>query len=151
MRPRCPIVTLRTAGSGQRKRPFLRKRKHSRFSHCCYLQQPGPFRLLYRPPCLDRAGPGGERLSALLLQPVEVGGQRLFHQSCQSGPRRPVDVAARNHKRSDAQSRAVFSAQSLRRKGSSDARCLRLSARCLRRARDRGFRRKMRETQRGAG
>ena len=60
-------------------------------------------------------------------------------------------VAARNHKRSDAQSRAVFSAHSLRRKGSSDARCLRLSARCLRRARDRGFRRKIRETQGVAG
>ena len=85
------------------------------------------------------------------LDDFRVATARLLMEVNYFGTIHCLAVAARNHKRSDAQSRAVFSAHSLRRKGSSDARCLRLSARCLRRARDRGFRRKIRETQGVAG
>jgi hypothetical protein len=47
-----------------------------------------------------------------------------------------VRVAARNDARSDAQSRAVSDARSLRLEGVADARCLRPSARSVRRTRN---------------
>ena len=62
-----------------------------------------------------------------------------------------LGVAARNRTVADAQSRAVFDADSLRRKGRPGARYLRLSARSVRRTRDRKSRRTIIETDRGEG
>ena len=62
-----------------------------------------------------------------------------------------IGVAARNRNVADAQSRAVFDADSLRRKGRSGARYLRLSARSVRRTRDRESRRTIIETDGGEG
>jgi hypothetical protein len=56
-------------------------------------------------------------------------------------------VGARNDVRPDAQSRAVSDAHSLRLERLADAHCLRLSARSLRRTRDRAARRTIIETE----
>ena len=81
---------------------------------------------------------------------VEFGSGPL-HPSRATPSWRLIAVAARNRNVADAQSRAVSDADYLRLSGASDARCLRMSARSVRRTRDRALRRKMRETERRAG
>ncbi len=58
-----------------------------------------------------------------------------------------VVVAARNHKRLDAQSRVLFDAQSVRTSEIADARYVRLNAGSLRRTQDHPSRRTLAETQ----
>jgi hypothetical protein len=60
----------------------------------------------------------------------------------------PLRVAARNRNVANAQSRAVFDAQSVRTSGASNACCLRLGLRSLRQTRDRKSRRTLSETRR---
>src|SRR4051794_31040545 len=62
-----------------------------------------------------------------------------------------VGVATRNDERSDAQSRVVFGARSVRISVTIGARYLRLSARSLRRTRDHRVRRTLIETERPNG
>src|SRR3954447_14872584 len=85
------------------------------------------------------------------VRPAE--GQR--HRSVRAIPGQPLEpgiaVATRNDERSDAQSRVVFGARSVRISVTIGARYLRLSARSLRRTRDHRVRRTLIETERPNG
>ena len=93
-------------------------------------------RIMHRARCLARRTEKGRAYGQITAKAVAV----LEVILC---------VAARNRNVADAQSRAVFDADSLRRKGRSGARSLRLSARSLRRTRDRKSRRTIIETDGG--